>query len=252
MKKITILVLLLMLVVGLNKSRAQEQLVLNNIQKKIDLAVYRDNDIKQVNAMLDSLSVLQKKSNNSLLDYWKAYAEYNVAILYGQEEKKKDLAKKSLETGIKDIEGVKRKRSEDYALLCIMKGLELNYLNFLEVPFSAKKVEEAGLKAIELDSNNLRAQLAYGIYDFYTPKMFGGGKKVEKILKKAISLNDSYDSNPYAPTWGKDLAYSYLIRYYERIGEKQKAKDTYKESLEKLGSRPIIELFNPFKEKSTK
>lgn len=248
MKKLLLFIALVGICLTGSDIKAQDQ-VLTNIQKKIELAVYRDNDISTVNGILDSLSVLQKTSNNSLLNYWKAYAEYNVAILYGQNEDKKDLAKKAIERGISDLEGIDRKNSEDYALLCILQGLDLTYLNFLEVPFSAKKAEASAMKGVELDPKNLRAQLAYGIYDFYTPKMFGGGKKAEDLFKKAISLKDTYDSNPYAPTWGKDLAYSYLIRVYERNGQKDKAIELYNESVKKLGKRPIIELFNPNKQK---
>ncbi|MFA8298929.1 MAG: hypothetical protein ACEPOV_02080 [Hyphomicrobiales bacterium] len=249
MKKVLSILFIAMFLL-LKVANAQEE-VLNNIQSKIELAVYKDNDIERVQSIVDSLTYLQQKSNNSLLSYWKAFASYNLAILYMQ-EKQDDNAKEAIEKGITTIDEIKRKTSDDYALLSILQGLDLTYMNFLEVPFNAKKAQGSSEESVKLDPNNLRAQLAEAINDFYTPKMFGGGKKVERILKKAIELKDTYDVNPYAPTWGKDLAYSYLIRFYEKKNDWERAQKYYDRSVEELGIKPIIEKFKPSKVKESK
>jgi tetratricopeptide (TPR) repeat protein len=68
--------------------------------------------------------------------------------------------------------------------------------------------------AIDMDPQNLRAYLAMGIRDYYTPAVYGGKTRFEELFLKAISLQDTYSDNPNDPTWGKNDAYYYLLDYY--------------------------------------
>ena len=79
-------------------------------------------------------------------------------------------------------------------------------------------------RALDLNPKNLRANLAFAINDFYTPKVFGGGKKVEQFLKMAIELPKDSNTESF-PTWGKEQVYELLIKYYLQNKDSIIAKD---------------------------
>jgi hypothetical protein len=79
--------------------------------------------------------------------------------------------------------------------------------------------------SLKLDENNVRSNYVNGYYDFYTPPEYGGGKKTEAFLLKAI--NGKNVSNPYSPTWGEAEAYPILIQLYLKQNKKEKAMQYY-------------------------
>ncbi len=81
-----------------------------------------------------------------------------------------------------------------------------------------------------MDPQNLRAYLALGIRDYYTPVVYGGKNRFEELFLKAISLQDNYSENPNDPSWGKNDAYYYLLDYYCR-NDMEKARLLFAEAL---------------------
>ena len=67
-------------------------------------------------------------------------------------------------------------------------------------------------KAFNLEPENPRVSLIAGMSAYYTPKIFGGGKKKAlNHLQKAVEYFKSfYAENPTAPTWGEEDTYTYL------------------------------------------
>ena len=112
-----------------------------------------------------------------------------------------------------------------------MESFSIQYASGIEVPFISKRVKQNAEKALQLDSLNLRAYFVLGLNDFYTPEQYGGGKKVEDYLLKAIKLNDQSVSNPYLPSWGKNTAYEMLIRLYINHKLFAEAKKYYQEAI---------------------
>jgi hypothetical protein len=85
--------------------------------------------------------------------------------------------------------------------------------------------------AVSLDSTNLRAWYVSASNDFYTPEQYGGGKKAEKYLLKAISLPAQKIKNGYLPSWGKEESYVMLITLYVQNEKWDLAKKYYQEGI---------------------
>jgi hypothetical protein len=200
--------------------------VLMSVIKKLNF----DTPLDTLKETLMQMKDLREHTKNSYIDYWEAYAQY---LLYFKVKSDEKLAIGAIEDGMKLLENSKKQSSDHYALLSLLEGLDIAYSSSLTVPFKSAKSEKNAEKAIELDSNNLRGYYALAIKDYYTPALYGGGKLVEANLLKAISLADKSDANPFAPTWGKDDAYWYLVRFYNKNKQPELGKKYLFEGLEK-------------------
>lgn len=168
-----------------------------------------------------------KAKDNKLAAYWYAYNCYYKCIYHMMAEEKAE-AKKTIKSGIAILADLPDKNSEDYALLASMQSLSIPLYASFQAIFISGKVSKNGEKALAMDPNNLRAHLVLGTSDYYTPTQYGGGKKVEDYLLKAIKLPAQTQPNPYLPAWGKNTAYETLIRFYLREGRKEDAKGMFK------------------------
>lgn len=229
MKKITLLIGMLLVLFLPGFSQRKEAAVLQNVQEKINWQTPKDSLIEYIKAM----EQLQTGTPNPYLNYWEAYAQYLLYFDYDQKKPdEKEQAKKTVAIGLKLLDEVKTKTSEHYALLSLLGGLELNFTSTLMLPFRAAKVGKNAETAIEKDPSNPRGYVALGIYDYYTPKMYGGMKVAEANFKKALTLNEKNDPNPYSPTWGKPEAYLYMVRYYRYAKRPEDALRYLNEGLE--------------------
>lgn len=155
------------------------------------------------------------------ITYWIAFAEYKRSILHlrlGNE----DQANEVLQRGIKRLSNLADPDSEDLALQGIMTSLAISFQPELAAVLSAK-AEELFNKAIGLNPLNLRAYMGIGRGDYYKPEQYGGGFKVESSLKKALALPDKSSEEPGSPSWGKDEAYYFLAKFYQRAGRLNEA-----------------------------
>ena len=110
----------------------------------------------------------------------------------------------------------------------------------MKVIVISQKIQEHGQLALSMDSANLRAHYVLGNNDFYTPKAFGGGKKVEKYLKKALSLPAQTVPNPFLPSWGKEESYELLIRHYIREEKWAAAKKYHRLGMEEFPDSGLL------------
>ncbi|WP_282125784.1 hypothetical protein [Marinifilum flexuosum] len=206
---------------------------LNGIQAKIDKAFYqslKNNDASELKGISEQLDKLNANKGNKLVKYWKSYCDYNLSICYSQlkEEKK---AEKAIFEAIDKLKKMEGKNTEDYALLACEQSYSCQFRPGIVIPFVAEKLKSNCQLAIEADSLNLRAYYVLGSHDFYTPEMYGGGKEVEQMLLKAISLSSQKIKNPYLPSWGKQNAYELLIRWYVRKEKWALAQKYYEEGV---------------------
>jgi len=111
---------------------------------------------------------------------------------------------------------MRNKNSEDYALMAITQSSKLRYVQGMKIMGAAQKAEMWADMAIEKDANNPRAYYVAGLYDYYKPAMYGGGKKSKQYLTKAIELYTDVIPNPITPSWGEDDSYAKLARVYLR------------------------------------
>jgi len=175
------------------------------------LASFKDNNPKQ---LMDMELKLKKMSNqNPMAGYWFAFSKYYESIYYLKMQDKKN-SSKELDAGILMLEDIKNKNSEHYALIAFLQGFSIQYYGGMSAAAIAIKAKQNAETALKLDSSNLRAWYVLASNDYHTPVAYGGGKKCESYLLKAISLNDQIVTNPYMPSWGKKDAFSLLLDYY--------------------------------------
>ncbi|QMU65288.1 MAG: hypothetical protein GKR88_13945 [Flavobacteriaceae bacterium] len=206
--------------------------LLVNIQSKITDAFVlgiRTKKNAELLVLRGKLEDLYRKKEQNLILYWQSYLQYYLSLFYTIEQDKK-LAEKEIDKGVEILKGIENKNSEDYALLATSQNFSIQFKG-MKVIFISNSVKKNGKKAIALDPDNLRAYYALGSNDFFTPKMYGGGKKAEGYFKKAISLPNQKIKNPYLPSWGKDDAYEYLIRFYIREERWKEAVQYFQEGI---------------------
>lgn len=211
----------------------QNDTMLNNIQQKV-MDAFVQAKISQSDKSLVSLEQALLKQNfnnkNSIIIYWYSYTCYYHSILFMIEKNNKS-SEKILDEGIEQLKAVSHKNSEHLALLALMESFSIQYASGIEVPFISKRVKQNAEKALQLDSLNLRAYFVLGSNDYYTPEKYGGGKKAEVYLLKAIKLNDQSILNPYLPSWGKNSTYEMLIKLYINRKQFTEAKKYYQEAI---------------------
>ncbi len=207
--------------------------LLHNIQTKIDNAFVLALKTKQAEPLITLEQQLDKfgsEKSNQIVIYWQSYASYYLSICHLQLDNKK-AAKESINHAIDLIEKIKTKNSEDYALLAYEQSFSCQFKPGIIIPLISKKLKSNCDTALQIDSLNMRAYFVLGSNDFYTPEMFGGGKSVEKMLLKAISLPEQKMRNPFLPSWGKANAYELLIRWYIKKEKWDLANQFYKKGV---------------------
>ena len=211
-------------------NRVSSQTVpLQSIQEEIAKAFYAsfaDGNSTQLTVIADRL----KPDSSSLALYWIAYAKYYESLFYLKTEHREKSAA-AIHEGLEVLSKLKSKNSEDYALLALMHNLSMKFttdgMKFWELTGIINQNIEM---AIQLDSNNLRAYYVAASNDFYTPEQFGGGKKAEEYLLKAIMLDAQTNHDSALPSWGKDQSYQMLINVYLKNGNTASAKQYLKEA----------------------
>lgn len=213
------------------KEAVQVDSLLTNIQLKVFNAFIAD--ISRNASELPTLKAQLKEHPNQdrLVSYWRSYLQFYSTIVHVQQGDRVK-AKAAAEAGIKLLNGIADKTSEEYTLLARLESMTLQFAG-MQVAAQSKKMSDNIQRALQLDPDNLRANLVYGSIDYYTPAEFGGGKNAEKYLLRAIELPDQNSDHPYAPTWGKDEAYELLINLYIRNKADDKAKSYFEEAVKK-------------------
>lgn len=233
-------------------------LVSSNIQSlgstiydgKESVQVFIDNSLnlalkkKTVEPLANVERILTAKKGN-VWDYWKSYLQMCKSVFYTS-IKKDDKAKSNLDYGIRLIEKVQNKTTEDYALLGYMQSQFIRYTKGMESGILSAKSKRNASRSVELDAKNIRGWVVMGIIDFYTPKVYGGKEKCEYYLLKAVSLPAQLVENKYRPSWGKIEAYSLLLAYYKEKGEKAKVRQYYKMAIKEFPKEAALKKYETY------
>lgn len=218
---------------ALIKKVYQNDTLLDNIQQKVNNAFIEVNITQTDSALISleqALMSLNEKGSNTIVIYWYSYACFYHSIFFMTQQNKKE-SEKVLDAGIKQLNDVNPKSSEHLALLALMEGFSIQFAPGMEAPSIAGRSMNHAEEAVQLDSTNLRAYYVLGSNDFYTPEQYGGGENAERYFVKAIGLNDQSVKNPYLPSWGKNLAYEMLIRFYIKHNRFDEAKKYYQQAI---------------------
>ena len=183
-----------------------------NLQTEIDSAFihyFKTGRMEEIDRIIKALPLENKSSNNRYINYWTAYARYKKSLCAQSNpaEEFQKTARIELSEALHSLNKIKNKESEDYALLSILKNYSVAFAAAIKIPFVSGEAKKYAQTAIDMDPQNLRAYLAMGIRDYYTPAVYGGKTRFEELFLKAISLQDTYSDNPNDPTWGKNDAY---------------------------------------------
>jgi tetratricopeptide (TPR) repeat protein len=215
-----------------------------NLQTEIDSAFihyFKTGRMEEIDRIINALHLENKSSNNRYLNYWTAYGRYKKSLCAQSNpaEEFQKTARIELSEALKCLNKIKNKESEDYALLAILKNYSVAFVANVKIPFVSGEAKKYAQKAIDMDPQNLRAYLALGIRDYYTPAVYGGKTQFEELFLKAISLRDKYGNNPNDPSWGKNDAYYYLLDHYCRK-DMEKARHLFSEAIELYPDDPRI------------
>ncbi len=173
--------------------------------------IYKAQKSDDLAKLKQSLVLLEKNKTHESL-YWQSYVNYQLSLKIFKTNR--DESQKLIEKAQGILKNMDAKSSEDLALASMINGFSINFASFYEVASIANETKQLANQAIKLDSTNMRAYLALGINDFYTPEMFGGMKSSEELFKKSIAFA-KYSENQ-SINWGKDLAQDFLNKYYEK------------------------------------
>jgi len=211
---------------------SQHDSLLVNVQNKIYTAFVHgimSKDNTKLANIRKELGILYNKRNEKLILYWRSYLQYYSAIYY-LNKGDRETSEKEIDKGIDWLKGMKKKNSEDYALLSLLQGFGIQFKG-MEAMFISSEIKKNANTAISLDSTNLRAYYVYASNDFYTPKKYGGGKEAEKYLLKAISLPVQKINNAYLPAWGKKESFEMLIKLYIKQEKWDSAKKYFQKGI---------------------
>ncbi len=217
--------------------------LLDGIQHKVENAMYAsfsENNTEPLKEIFNQLNSIEPKNN--IVTYWMAYTNYYEAIFL-LKTKDKSASEAKLNEGINLLQKQQKKNSEDYTLLALLQSFSIQFKSGMAAGMMASNVVDNAKKAISLDSLNLRAWYVLASNDFYTPKSFGGGKKAEGYLKKAVSIPEKPQKNSYLPTWGREYAYDMLIRLYIKKNDLEKARETLKSATEAFPDSYMIKQY---------
>jgi hypothetical protein len=224
----------------------QSDSLLINIQSKIYNAFVKDR-ISQKNDALNELSIqledLFKEKKQNLILYWRSYLQFYSSINYLAQGDNK-LAGNEINKGIELLTSIEKKYSEEYALLAMLQSFSIQF-DYSNAMYISEDVNKNVNSAISLDSTNLRAWYVSASNDFYTPEQYGGGKKAEKYLLKAISLPAQKIINGYLPSWGKEESYELLIELYIKNENWDMAKKYFQEGIAAFPKSYVINQLAP-------
>ncbi len=223
---------------------AQESNPLYNLTDRISEAQSQSfrSGTDQIAAIITSIESYEEAGSGHWKEYWLAYAKYQQSMVYAYgQQVDEDKAKAITKEAITILDDLNEKNVEHYALLGYMKGYSLQWVSFLKIPKESGKASKWVAKALELGPDNPRANMVFGNNDFYTPAMFGGGKKVEKHMLKAISLYKEQIANPYMPSWGMPEAYQMLTRHYLKKDQYELAMETIQEGIARFPNHVTLQ-----------
>ena len=182
-----------------------------------------------------------EKEDNNFNRYWLSYGLYNQALIADRLEDKK-VAEEIIDRAIEILKPLEED-AESQALLSLQLGYSTRFKSYWSMMSLGRAAYQRAECAVALAPKNMRTNLALAINDFYTPKLFGGGKKVETHLKKALQAPNP-SASVTSPTWGKPNVYELLVKYYQKNKQQTQAQNFLDQGLREF---PNSELLLSFK-----
>lgn len=224
------------LIANVNYKKQNEQenkiTLLTNIESKIyesfTQSLRLQDNIPLLNLSIE-LEEVSSTDEQEIIIYWRSYLQFYASI-YFLKTSQREAAKNEVDKGISWLNEIQTKNSEEYALLSMLQGFSIQF-KWTEARSIADEAKNNALKAIELDSTNLRAHYVYASNNYYSLGKSNSTKEVEKHLQKAITLPAQKVANNRLPSWGKEESFEVLVKLYIEKEEWELAKKYYQEGI---------------------
>lgn len=178
-----------------------------------------------------------EKEDNNFNRYWLSYGLYNQALIADRLEDKK-AAEELIDRAIELLKPLEED-AESQALLALQLGYSTRFKSYWSMMSLGRAAYQRAERAVALAPRNMRTNLALAINDFYTPKVFGGGKKVETHLKKALQAPNP-SASVTTPTWGKPNVYELLVKYYQKNKQQTQAQNFLNQGLNEFPNSELL------------
>ena len=196
-------------------------LELVGIQSRMEAALSRANadggGAPSVLAVIDGelTALRQADKHDYYTQYWKSYLLYRKAgeHMSSLSSLEFDKGKKPLVEAVDLLEKIEPRDVEVVALLGLVAGLHLAYVPRHRIILANSKAAGYLAEALRLDGENARALYANAVTDYHTPEEYGGKRKTERLLKRALEKLP-YNAAGLAPRWGRREVATLLVRYY--------------------------------------
>ena len=237
MKKLMLTSLLVLLIPMLTYSQSSSNLDSLIIQGKKQLQQalnkWSEMDLLKTRAYFERLLLNQPES--WLVHYYFAFADSRLVSFYFSKQNM-DKAVKFIDEGIEHLSSVveaNKEFADAHSLLSSLYGNKIATNPILGMTLGPKSAIEMG-KAMSLQPTNPRNYLIAGWSAFFTPKMFGGGKKkAQNNFEQAVAYLDSFKvKSPVLPDWGKEEAYAWLGLVNSEFEEFTAAELNFNKALE--------------------
>ena len=178
-----------------------------------------------------------EKEDNNFNRYWLSYGLYNQALIADRLEDKK-AAEELIDRAIEILKPLEED-AESQALLALQLGYSTRFKSYFSMMSLGRAAYQRAEHAVALAPTNMRTNLALAINDFYTPKVFGGGKKVETHLKKALQAPNP-SASVTTPTWGKPNVYELLVKYFQKNKQQTQAQNFLDQGLSEFPNSELL------------
>jgi len=178
-----------------------------------------------------------ENEDNNFNRYWLSYGLYNQALIADRLEDKK-AAEELIDRAIEILKPLEED-AESQALLALQLGYSTRFKSYFSMMSLGRAAYQRAEHAVALAPTNMRTNLALAINDFYTPKVFGGGKKVETHLKKALQAPNP-SASVTTPTWGKPNVYELLVKYFQKNKQQTQAQNFLDQGLSEFPNSELL------------
>lgn len=208
MKTTTKVILALTLIVGTFTTNAQ------SFSGKLDSAIVQFDTSQTISAKMQvsaKLDLLAAQFNTEWsVNYYAAYAKAMISYIE-PDTKKRDLLLDEADRYFAKIKMVSCDSSEKYVLAALLANARLSVDGQNRWKEYGAIFDQNLQKAKAINPENPRIYYLKGVSLFYTPKMFGGGKKKAKeYFDKATPLFQNQVKSALNPYWGQKENEDYI------------------------------------------
>ena len=199
-------------------------------------AVSELDEVSMGKSLIHFETLLKRKDKEWLIQLYLGYAKFRLGHFFSTIKKDDDQSVRYFDEALVHLDKSRRlnpSSAEPHILLSATYGSKINVSPWKGI-FLGRRAEDEIRIALEMEPTNPRAWLHRGIAEYFTPDLFGGGKKAAmKSLQKSLELykNEKNLSSEHLQ-WGEDEAHIWIGIIHKDWGEMKASKASYDAALE--------------------